>query len=916
MQSNRFTKLRIFAASPNDVADHREALRDVIDELNQTVASDRGLVLQFLTWENVAGDMGRAEQIILDQIGKFDIFIGVMGRRFGTPTGKYEGGTEEEFHTAYTRWKESKTRRILFYFKERNIAPNTPQELDQLRKVIKFKGIVEKLGLVKKYKNKQHLIDLVRRDLIVVLQNMDNRAKPRASAKAKELTSASDYRDLEIPPPTNMTAALHQLRAPVGDFVGREQEAESLIIALRRDDRRARITSISGMGGIGKTELALLVASRLTADYSDAQFLVNLKGTDQNPRSPQEVMATCVRAFLHPGASLPEDLDQLSQLYRSQLNGKRVLLLFDNAIDTAQVRPLIPPAGCAMLVTAQQAITLPGMTAFPLDPLPKEEAQELLLKIAPHAKSSAKEICKLGDYVPVAIRAAGNLLATTPDLPPAVYLRQLKDERKRLKRIGEEGVEIGVLASFNLSYAQLAPEAARVFRSLSVFASTFNAAAEEAVCADPNHAQLTDLVKRSLVLYDSTTKRYRLLDLTRLFADSKLRDGDRRVGQKQLTKRRHADYFLAAAETVEPLLGGTHLRKHMEWFKTEQDNMRAALSWSLENDAETALRFAYALSGFWNILGQLNEERKALNDALKSATKSFAKRWMRVLGRAAVRQSGLSQARSIAQTHFELSRLIEDQWEETWALQNLGRIAQAQGRLPEARELQAKALNLFQRLKEKRGMASVLLNLCVVALDEDDLISARKFATKSLKLSQEVGDRGFVPIAGSYLAFVLHKSGKKTEVDELINHSLDMLRTDERQSWLPWGLHWKGRIEIDRGNFETAYDSLAESLTRFQTNQDADGKIRSLLAFSWLCARKKLWEIAATLLSAEEWQRNQRHLPVAPDWRREIKLIKTGTRRSLGPAGYAQAYALGKQMTLDQVVAYALKLCSEYGRKR
>lgn len=96
-----------------------------------------------------------------------------------------------------------------------------------------------------------------------------------------------------------VTTALHQLRAPVGDFVGREKEIETLINALRHESR-ACITGISGMGGIGKTELALLVAERLRDDYPDAQFFINLQGTDTNPRSPQDAMAICIRTFLGP----------------------------------------------------------------------------------------------------------------------------------------------------------------------------------------------------------------------------------------------------------------------------------------------------------------------------------------------------------------------------------------------------------------------------------------------------------------------------------------------------------------------------------------------------------------------------------------------------------------------------------------
>jgi len=256
------------------------------------------------------------------------------------------------------------------------------------------------------------------------------------------------------------------------------------------------------MGGIGKTELALLVAERLRDDYPDAQFFINLQGTDANPRSPQEAMAICIRAFLGPEAQLPEGPEQLSHLYRSQLSGKRVLLLLDNAADSAQVRSLLPPTGCAVLVTSRQFVALPGMTPLTLHPLNEEEARQLLLEIAPRAEPAAKQICKLCGYLPLALRAAGSLLAITADLDPVDYAAQLQDEHSRLERIGTEGVEIDVTASFNLSYALLPPEAARVFRLLSVFPATFDATAEEVVCADAGHVRFSELVQRSLVLYD------------------------------------------------------------------------------------------------------------------------------------------------------------------------------------------------------------------------------------------------------------------------------------------------------------------------------------------------------------------------------------------------------------------------------
>ena len=127
---------------------------------------------------------------------------------------------------------------------------------------------------------------------------------------------------------------------------------------------------------------------------------------------------------------------------------------------------------CALLVTSREAITLPKMTSLTLNPLSEKEAREPLLEIPPRAQPAAEQICELCGYLPLAIRAAGSLLAITPDLDPLDYADQLKDERNRLEHIRTKGVEIDVAASFNLSYSRLPPEAARVFRLLFVFPGT------------------------------------------------------------------------------------------------------------------------------------------------------------------------------------------------------------------------------------------------------------------------------------------------------------------------------------------------------------------------------------------------------------------------------------------------------------
>lgn len=589
-----------------------------------------------------------------------------------------------------------------------------------------------------------------------------------------------DRNVVQISPPADPVAtALHQLRAPVGDFVGREQEINTLINALRHGSR-ASISGINGMGGIGKTELALLVAQHLSDDYPDAQFFINLQGTDANPRLPQEVMATCVRAFLGPEARLPEDLDQLSQLYRSRLSGKRVLLLLDNAADSIQLRPLLPPTGCALLVTSRQTITLPGMTPLTLNPLTDKEARELLLEIAPRSEPAAEQICQLCGYLPLAIRAAGSLLAIAPDLVPPDYASQLNDERNRLERIGTEGVELGVAASFNLSYARLTPEAARVFRFLSVFPGTFDAAAAEVVCDDTGHVCLSELVRRSLVLYDDSTKRYRLHDLARLFAEDKLSAEERDVGLK-----RHAMHYkdvLAHANDLY-LQGGAALTRGVALFDLEWGNIQAGHAWvaaqDVEPDEEVArLSITYPEAGLYLLhLRQHPRERiRWLEIALTAAErlKHRAGEFFTLgnLGRAYADLGETHRAIQFHEQALTIGREIGDRKGEGTALNNLGFSYTNLGEMQLAIQFHERALIINRELGDRRGEGNALGGLGNAYNRVGNSQRAIQFYEQYLKIASEIGDQRSEGIALWNMSLALDQLGKRAEALQLAEQSL------------------------------------------------------------------------------------------------------------------------------------------------
>jgi len=294
--------------------------------------------------------------------------------------------------------------------------------------------------------------------------------------------------------PAPIAASLHQLPPPPRDFTGREAELADLMAKAEGDG--VTISGLHGMGGIGKTALALVLADRLKDRYPDAQFYLDLKGASKQPLSVSEALSHVVRAY-HPTAKLPESEADLHGLYQSVLHSQRALLLMDNARDADQVQPLLPPASCLLIVTSRQHFTLPGLHPKNLDTLPPGDARDLLLKIAPRIDGHAGALAQLCGYLPLALRLAGSALVERPTLTPQDYLKRLTGAQARLALVD---------ASLSLSYDLLDEELRRAWCALSVFPGTFDLAAAAAVW-HVNQDQAQDwqdaLVRYSVVEWDA-----------------------------------------------------------------------------------------------------------------------------------------------------------------------------------------------------------------------------------------------------------------------------------------------------------------------------------------------------------------------------------------------------------------------------
>jgi len=496
---------------------------------------------------------------------------------------------------------------------------------------------------------------------------------------------------------------------PPQDFTGREEELEEI---LKSFDRGATITGLRGTGGIGKTALALVMADRLKSRFPDGQIFLKLEGTSPDPLKPAEAMAQVIRAFRGSEERLHEDQNELQRLYNSVLEGKRILLLLDNAADDKQVIPLLPPKGCAALVTSRRNFTLPGMPRpFSLDTMKPEEARDLLLKISPHIGDKAEELARLCGHLPLALRAAASFLAVKIDLKLSLYLEELRSERTRLEKIGREGVDLDLEACFDLSYSRLPAETARVFRMLSAFPSDFDAAAEEAICQDEGHQHLSELLRWSLVEFPRPEGegRYHLHDLVRLLALG-LMEKEEDEAARNDAKLRHCEHFRNVLSFATDLYEKGNVLGGLGIFDLERMNIESAWEWAEKN------------------LSESNEAASICSSFLN---------WPYLLWLRLHPQDLISRL----ETAMDAARKLNDRGMEGAHLGNLGNAYADLGGPRKAIEYHEQALAIAREIGDRRGEGNALGNLGIAYKNLGEPCQAIEYYEQHLILAREIGNR-------------------------------------------------------------------------------------------------------------------------------------------------------------------------------
>jgi DNA-binding SARP family transcriptional activator len=520
------------------------------------------------------------------------------------------------------------------------------------------------------------------------------------------------------------------------DFAGRAADLDRLLVPATA----VVISAIDGMAGIGKTALAVHAAHRLAERYPDGQLFCDLHAhtAGSPPLSPEAALERLLRMLGVPPEAVPDDLDGRAARWRAELAGRRVLVVLDNAVSAAQVRPLLPgsPRSLVLVTSRRRLGVLEGATLLSLDVLAPADALQLFSAVAGAAASpAAAEVVELCGRLPLAIRIAATRLAHRPEWTVAALAARLRDESGRLAELTL--ADRGVGPAFALSYAQLAPAERRMFRLLGLHPGTDFDAWSAAALAGTTPARAGALLEALVdahLLRPYGEGRYTFHDLLREYA--------RGVAPRLRTARLH-DYFLAAAAAATDLVSPgsrrfTPVCTDPPLHLPPLADLDAALAWlAAEHHTLVAValatddwQLACVLRAYFEHRGHFADWRATSEHALRFAADSpLATVLLRFgLGSLAMWTDRLAEGME----HFRLARADADPEIEAAALTSLGMLAHLAGRDREATGYLRRALARDTRVtalaRNNLGLAEARLGrgAAAVSLHREALEHARR----------------------------------------------------------------------------------------------------------------------------------------------------------------------------------------------
>ncbi|HUS17147.1 MAG TPA: tetratricopeptide repeat protein [Chloroflexia bacterium] len=771
--------------------------------------------------------------------------------------------------------------------------------------------------------------------------------------KDREQLFQLDAPDLpgEFPPLRTLDSRPNNLPAQPTTLVGRE--ADERAVAARLQDPATRLLTLTGPGGTGKTRLGLHLAAHLLDEYEHGVWFVGLASVG-DPALVASTVAGALAVKEAAGLSIGESL-------RVYLRDKHLLLLLDNFEHVLGAAPLVADLLATaprlkILATSRACLRVYGEHEMAVPPLalPDRAALPDLEQVAGYpavrlfvdrARAVAPDftlthenvatvvaICARLDGLPLAIELAA---ARARLFTPQAMMSRLAGARGtsplHLLSSGARDLparQQSLRGAIAWSYDLLEADEQALFARLAVFQGGCSVAAVAAVCRDGDDTApvaagsaaaasmdlavldgLESLAEKSLLRPETTAEgepRFVMLETIREYALERLaaRDEATRI------RGRHLAYFRALAEKDGPALNGPDQRAALAQLDREHDNVRAALSWALEqHDGTAALALGGAIWRFWEWRGHWSEGRRWMDAALALCDGVAAdvreKAWHGT-GVLAYRAGDLVAADRYYREALALRRSLGDHRAAGATLNNLGLVAYERGDYAGATALYKESLAVFREIGNDRGIAAASDNLGLIAYAEGDYARAARLCGDSLAFRRTLGDRQWIAISLNILGMVAREQGAYDHAAAYHAESLGFFRELQDRWGIATALTNQGLLAADQGDVAQAAELQRESLRLFSALANQNGVARALAALGALATTRGDHATATRLLAGSEALRLQTSAPrpVAEQQRYERSLASA--RAALGPTAFAVEWQRGHTVPADDLVSWVL----------
>ncbi|MDQ5823804.1 MAG: tetratricopeptide repeat protein [Chloroflexota bacterium] len=742
-------------------------------------------------------------------------------------------------------------------------------------------------------------------------------------------------------------------------FLGRAEEIAGIERLLLHGSMR--LLTLTGPPGVGKTRLALAVASKVlhshtavgverapsapdapARDFRDGVFFVGLAAISD---------PDLVAAGIAHGLGLRESTSTPFELLKGHLWGKRLLLVLDNFEHVLEAAALISSLmpecpGVCWLVTSREPLHVRGEQQFEVSSLPwpagatlpveemlqypamslfveRARAVDASFRLSEENAPAVAALCEAADGLPLAIELVA---ARVKLLPPAALAQRF--------RPGHPGASLPLLSgghrdlperhrtlrgAIGWSYDLLNNDERVLFARLGVFAGGYTLASVEAVCNargdldTPVLDGLASLLDKSLVKREETgvdEPRYSMLATIREYAAERLEESD----EAERVRGWYLEYYLALAQAARPHLLGADQRTWLAKLDAEQANVRSALRWAIdEGRTEVAARIAVALLAYWYVRGNISEGRAWLEevagrDEMHSLPVSLRAEVTSAAGTLASAQCDLEPAIRLLDASLALARQAQDKRVTSDTLRNLGTAEILRGDYARAESLLREVLSLSKEIGEQRRMAVALHNLAWVAFFTSDYGQAQSLEAEAVPLFQEVGDKWHAELARALWGLALCRDDQPDQAEIMAGQVITALQGLEGNN-LALGLATTCMAEVARQGGD---NPMAVQLYRKSLREEGDTgsfapRVLNLLGLGSLAAIEGDTERATVLFGAlDGLAARLKARVIAPSATVEYERGLAATRAALDSAQWAAAWAKGRAMSLDEAVAFAL----------